>query len=571
MDEEMRAYINELEPYEPRPSEGVARRLGVRPDQIIRLDYNENPYGPSPAVLQALARYRGYGDYPEYETLTKRLAQYAGVAPENLVLGNGGDEVIDLAVRVSLAPGQKAIIPSPAFGMYSISVKAHRGEVLDVPRRADLSLDLERIEEVARSGTGEARPRVLFLTSPGNPDAKVIPIEVVRRLVSLPLTVILDEAYIEFGGESSVPLLDECDNLIILRTFSKWAGMAGLRLGYAITTPELADAVARLVSPFRVNAAAVVAALATFDDLPRVQARIARLIEERERLREALAELPGLCPLPSKTNFILCRVEGWTGEDLAEALVRQGIVVRTFSHPLLADTIRITVGQPEQHEALLVALRSLLDPDIPPFDRLALLSAAPGRRAEVERHTSETDISISLALDGKGSYQVDTGLGFLDHMLAQLAAHGLFDLAVRALGDLDVDAHHTVEDVAIGLGQALDRALGGREGIVRMGEAFAPLDEALAHVVVDLSGRPYAVLDADLGTPKLGSVDTDLILHFMETLAVHARMSLHARILYGRNGHHKAEALFKALGRALDAASRQDSRRQGVPSTKGVL
>ncbi|MEJ2210618.1 MAG: imidazoleglycerol-phosphate dehydratase HisB [Anaerolineae bacterium] len=193
------------------------------------------------------------------------------------------------------------------------------------------------------------------------------------------------------------------------------------------------------------------------------------------------------------------------------------------------------------------------------------------RRATVRRQTAETDVSLTLALDGSGQHAVDTGLGFLDHMLAQVAAHGLFDLEVRARGDLEVDEHHTVEDVAIALGQALDRALGERRGLVRMGQAFAPLDEALARVVVDLSGRPYAVVQAEFDTPRIGAVGTDLLVHFLETLAVHGRLALHAQVLYGRNDHHRAEALFKALGRALDAATRLDPRRSDVPSTKGVL
>jgi imidazoleglycerol-phosphate dehydratase len=156
-------------------------------------------------------------------------------------------------------------------------------------------------------------------------------------------------------------------------------------------------------------------------------------------------------------------------------------------------------------------------------------------------------------------------------MLDQIASHGLFDLTVRASGDLNVDDHHTVEDVAICLGQALSNALGDRTGIVRMGHAYAPMDEALARVAIDLSGRPYAVLDVEFGGPRIGTIDSDLIVHFIETLAFHARITLHAKLLSGRNDHHKAEALFKALGRALDAASRHDPRRQGVPSTKGVL
>ncbi|HFD40170.1 MAG TPA: imidazoleglycerol-phosphate dehydratase HisB [Anaerolineae bacterium] len=197
--------------------------------------------------------------------------------------------------------------------------------------------------------------------------------------------------------------------------------------------------------------------------------------------------------------------------------------------------------------------------------------ASPLPAAHLHRRTRETDVAVALVLDGTGRYECDTGLGFLDHMLAQLAAHGLFDLTVRARGDLEVDEHHTVEDVAIALGQALDRALGDRRGLVRMGSAYAPLDEALARVVVDLSGRPYAVIEAEFAAPRIGAVGSDLIVHFLETLAVHARLSLHARVLYGRNDHHKAEALFKALGRALDAATRRDPRRAGVPSTKGVL
>lgn len=193
------------------------------------------------------------------------------------------------------------------------------------------------------------------------------------------------------------------------------------------------------------------------------------------------------------------------------------------------------------------------------------------RSASMRRQTKETEVEVSLTLDGQGRYLLETGLGFLDHMLAQLAMHGLFDLELRARGDLEVDEHHTIEDVAIALGQALDRALGERRGIARMGHAYAPMDETLARVVVDLSGRPYAVVEAGFATLRLGAVDSDLIIHFLETLAIHGRMSLHAQVLYGRNDHHKAEALFKALGRALEAATRLDPRRDAVPSTKGVL
>ncbi len=194
------------------------------------------------------------------------------------------------------------------------------------------------------------------------------------------------------------------------------------------------------------------------------------------------------------------------------------------------------------------------------------------RTAKIHRKTLETDIQITLNLDGTGRHETATGLGFLDHMLSHLAVHGLFDLTVRAQGDLHVDAHHTVEDVALALGQAFDQALDDRAGIVRIGTATVPMDEALALVAVDLSGRPYAVTDMSWNGPMVGGLPVTLIPHIFESFAVTARANVHARVLYGRDDHHKVEALFKALGRALDTAVRIDARRGGMPpSTKGVL
>jgi imidazoleglycerol-phosphate dehydratase len=194
------------------------------------------------------------------------------------------------------------------------------------------------------------------------------------------------------------------------------------------------------------------------------------------------------------------------------------------------------------------------------------------RTANIYRQTNETDISISLNIDGTGQAEIETGLGFFDHMLHHIAVHGLFDLRIKAAGDLHVDEHHTVEDVALVLGQAFAEALGDKKGIVRIAHAYVPMDETLALVVVDLSGRPYSVMEVEWRAPSVGGIATTLFEHFFESFAVTARCNLHARALYGRDDHHKAEALFKALGRALDAASTIDSRRQMVvPSTKGTL
>lgn len=194
------------------------------------------------------------------------------------------------------------------------------------------------------------------------------------------------------------------------------------------------------------------------------------------------------------------------------------------------------------------------------------------RTATIERNTKETAVTLSLNIDGEGRSEIKTGIGFFDHMLDQIARHGLFDLEVRCAGDTEIDEHHTVEDVAICLGQALDRALGDRAGIVRTAHAFAPMDEALCFAAIDISGRPYAVVDAEFVSGRVGGLATDLVWHVFETIAINARITAHLRVHYGRNDHHKIEGLFKAFGRALDAATRVDERLRGaVPSTKGAL
>ena len=193
------------------------------------------------------------------------------------------------------------------------------------------------------------------------------------------------------------------------------------------------------------------------------------------------------------------------------------------------------------------------------------------RTATIERKTNETQVRVTLNLDGTGIADIATGVPMLDHMLSHVAVHGLIDLEIRATGDLQIDAHHTIEDVAIVLGDAIDRAIGDKRGIVRMGHAHVPMDESLAFVAIDLSGRAYAVIDAQFSAPMIGAMPASLVVHFLETLATHAKMNLHARVLYGRDDHHKAEAMFKALGRALAIAVAMDARRVGVASTKGII
>lgn len=194
------------------------------------------------------------------------------------------------------------------------------------------------------------------------------------------------------------------------------------------------------------------------------------------------------------------------------------------------------------------------------------------RQGTYSRKTSETEVSVSWVVDGTGECRSQTGIGFLDHMLAQLAKHGLFDLEVTARGDLQVDEHHTLEDVAIALGRAFDAALGSRVGINRMGDALVPMDEALARVAVDLGGRGFAVVVSDLSEAGAGGFRGDMVAHFLHSFAAEGRLTLHADVLRGANDHHKMEAIFKALARALEVACRKDPRRANlVPSTKGIV
>jgi imidazoleglycerol-phosphate dehydratase len=194
------------------------------------------------------------------------------------------------------------------------------------------------------------------------------------------------------------------------------------------------------------------------------------------------------------------------------------------------------------------------------------------RIATIERATKETQIALTFNIDGSGQAAIATGIGFFDHMLELFARHGQFDLEIACHGDLHIDEHHTAEDVAICLGQALNQALGDRAGIVRAAHAFVPMDEALCFAAIDISGRPYAVIDAEFMGERIGGLSSDLLWHIFESIAIHARITAHLRVHYGRNDHHKAEGLFKAFARALDAATRIDERLQGqVPSTKGVL
>lgn len=506
-------------------AEEVAARHGLHPAEVIRFDANVPalPGVPQVPLGESFAR---LNDYPEgtYRELREAAAAYAGSEPEQIVVGAGADGLIGLAARTFLGPGRPAYVRRPTYPLYAIASGVEGAELADAPERAAL----------------------IWVCNPNNPTGELVePEEIAALARSCPqAAVVVDEAYFEYGGKSVVPLIEETPNLIALRTLSKAFGLAALRVGYAVASPELARELDRRRDPAPIAAPAARIAAAA---LRNPQLDVEQTVAERERMRLALQAGGHDCP-PSAANFVLLRVDG--AQELAERLEAQGLVVRRFP-----GVIRITVRLPAENDRILAVLGASTTP-------------SGSRSALVMRTTAETALRLVLALDGQGRARAQTGIGFLDHLLAQLAFHGGLDLEVVAGGDLEVDEHHTVEDVLAALGDALGQALDGRGGVSRYGAATVPMDEARATAAVDLVRRPHAEVSLAFRGERVGGLAVTLLPHALERFAMQAGLTLHVEAS-GADDHHVAEAAFKALGRALREACALDAG--GVRSTKGAL
>lgn len=353
----IRRDIEAMEAYTPTASlEVFAERLGRALDELIKLDANENPYGPSPGVLDALGSLDVAHIYPDPEAgkLRAQLSDYVGVDADHILVGAGADEIIELVLQLFIEPGDAIINCPPTFGMYTFDAPLYFANAINVPRRADFSLDVDAIETAAR----ESDARLLFLCSPNNPDGSLIPPETLDRLLDLPLVVVLDEAYIEFSQAASmVARVPEVTNLIVLRTFSKWAGLAGLRVGYGVFPLALMPHLWKIKQPYNLNVAADVAARVSLANLDERRAVVAQIIAMRERMATELAQFPFLVPYPSQSNFVLCRVSRLGAGELRNRLARDfGILIRYYNKPGLRDHVRFSAGKPPQIDALLSAL-----------------------------------------------------------------------------------------------------------------------------------------------------------------------------------------------------------------------
>jgi histidinol-phosphate aminotransferase len=353
----LRPELKAMKAYTPiEPTDVLSQRVKIPQEKVIKLDGNENPYGCSARVKQALANYAFYHLYPDPEQreLRKALEEYTGISSEYIIAGSGSDELIDLILRLFVEPGDKVINCPPTFGMYSFSTDVSGGKVVSIARKQDFSIDVAAIKEAI-----DKRTKVIFVASPNNPSGNVTSEQVILELLHSAAVVVVDEAYFEFSGITVAPLVPKYSNLIVLRTFSKWAGLAGLRVGYGIFPINMVKYLMKIKQPYNVNAAAQVAALESLKDMNYLRGTIKAIVDEREQLLTRLGQLDWLKVYPSQANFILCSVLNGKAKAIHKGLQKKGIFVRYFDTPQLKDCLRISVGKPEHTDALIATLKEI--------------------------------------------------------------------------------------------------------------------------------------------------------------------------------------------------------------------
>ena len=539
----------------------------------VFMDANESPFD------------NGYNRYPDpsQAKLKRRIAEIKGVDVQNIFVGNGSDEAIDLCFRIFCNSGlDNAIAIAPSYGMYSTCAAVNDVEMREVLLNDDFSLPVERLLDAADNNS-----KLLFICSPNNPTGNVFPREEIERILQeFDGMVVLDEAYIDFADEPGMlRSLENWPNLIILQTLSKAWGMAGLRAGLAFASNYVMRLFAQVKYPYNIN----VATLSAVEKLLKagVDDRVKLIKEQRAFMEQKLSGMECVWRVyPSQANFLLVQVDN--AADLYNYLLGEGIIVRDRSRmPLCDNTLRITVGTPQENVRL---LRAIAEYDIKRYGSRAeggplaegkplaegelvaereLLQEYESRSARVIRTTNETSVSVSVDLDNSGTGGISTGLSFLDHMLMQIVHHGGIMLTINASGDLEVDEHHTMEDVAITLGQALSKALGEKRGIERYGFAL-PMDESEAIVLLDFGGRIDFKWEVTFYGERVGDVPTQMFRHFFQSLCSAMNCNLHISAR-GENDHHIAEAIFKAFARALKAAVRREPFNYEIPSSKGLI
>ena len=524
----------------------------------IFLDANENPYN------------NGINRYPDphQKALKAKVAEIKGISADSLFIGNGSDEAIDLVYRVFCVPGaSNAVSIAPSYGMYEVAAAMNDIEFRKVQLRPDFSMDTEAMLSAADSKT-----RLMFICSPNNPTGNSFPVEQIEDILErFGGVVVLDEAYIDFSVRPSLTsLVKMYPNLIVLQTLSKAWGMAGLRIGLAIADPAVIALMSKVKYPYNINVLAQKMALMKLDVVAKDRA-VAEIVGQRFRLEKELAKCPEVKGIySSDANFLLVRFDN--PDEVYDRLLAGGVIVRNRSKVSGCEgCLRITVGTPSENDRLLRLLSSpVTEPVEAALSRRSGIEILGERHIRIVRDTKETKISLELDLDSiGGSGRISTGLPFFDHMLEQIPNHGGVALSIDAKGDLQVDEHHTIEDVGIVLGEAINAALGSKLGVARYGFVL-PMDDCDAAVLMDFGGRIDFKWNAEFRREKVGDVPTEMFSHFFQSVCAGAKCNLHIRA-EGGNEHHKAEAIFKAFARALRMAVARTPFPYELPSSKGVL
>ena len=526
----------------------------------IFLDANENPYN------------NGINRYPDphQKALKAKIAGIKGIDTGQLFLGNGSDEAIDLVYRVFCVPGESnAVSIAPSYGMYEVAAAMNDVEFRKVRLKGDFSMDPEAMLSAA-----DQKTKLMFICSPNNPTGNSFPEEQIEDILErFGGMVVLDEAYIDFSVRPSlVSLISRYPNLIVLQTLSKAWGMAGLRIGLAMADPAVIGLMSKVKYPYNINVVAQKMALAKLDAKAKDNA-VAQIVGQRFRLEKELVkcrEVKGV--YSSDANFLLVRFDN--PDEVYERLLSGGVIVRNRSRvPGCEGCLRVTVGTPAENDRL---LRLLAGPECGDRsgDRTAVARRSGTenlgeRHVRIVRDTKETKVALELDLDSCGLSRISTGLPFFDHMLEQIPNHGGVSLAIEAKGDLQVDEHHTIEDVGIVLGEAIGAALGDKLGMARYGFVL-PMDDCDAAVLMDFGGRIDFKWNVEFKREKVGDVPTEMFSHFFQSVCAGAKCNLHIWA-EGVNEHHKAEAIFKAFARALRMAVAKTPFPYELPSSKGIL
>ena len=524
----------------------------------VYLDANENPYE------------NGVNRYPSpfQQELKQRLAVLKKLKSENIFLGNGSDEAIDLIYRIFCEPNKSsALIISPSYGMYSVAADINAVEIIKYRLEENFELDAKKMLSLAREDT-----KVIFICSPNNPSGNLLSRKEIEYVIdNFNGIVVVDEAYIDFAKSSSLSaLVTEKKNLVVLQTLSKLYAMAGLRIGIAIADSTVVRIMNSVKYPYNISCINQQMALSLLKEPFKIREQCSIIVEEREYLEERLKVLPIVKKVfKSDANFLL--VKFIDKSIVFKTLTENGVIVRDRSSlEGCGNSLRITVGTPEENDRMLGIVYALSGMEFCPRERNRNMERESGeRRAILSRETSETSIQIALNLDRFSTPFISTGLHFFDHMLEQIAYHAAIGLNIIAVGDLERDDHHTVEDVAITLAQAFDRALGSRKGIERYGFSL-PMDEAEATVLIDLGGRIDFEWEVKFSGAMIGDVNAQMFNHFFKSFAQNLKCNLHIKAK-GENDHHIIEGVFKAFARALKCAIREDRQNAGIPSSKGKL